>query len=555
MKKRGYGSFALPRVIAGLLVGAIVFGITSVVLENMYNSAVAGGYNGYRNTYEKMLDSYDKGDINEMFISMYCNFFHPDYVRLARINDDGSFDTVYETDYDIIAVSQGIHEWYYVTNDEELLSLGTVQSVTRKTDFDITIHYVKCDELWEITSEKDALLSNSYDATSLYDRYYSGPHLFLYLTELEGALSFPTYSVESYYSDDECLYLGRVYEDFFGYGNKKPFGKEWDFTDVSKKDLYLSYTGDDLSDFHVLTVMPRLRRPNEFFEKESSLFLARDMSELNGQSEAAAQFNNNHQRYSSYRDTDLGRSYGEIEIFETGGNRYLCEFVVSTVPYQVFYKDFLVIYAVVLLILGIGIPMIIAIRPYSAYRRAVENNEFKNNLIDSLAHNIKTPLQILGGYAENLKDVTDAEEKNRYADSILAKTAEMNNDIEMILKTADKPNPVLSKGPVRELFTDAASRVKADIDIKGDTQIPMDKEYFGHAVFCLIDNAARYKAEGSKIEVAIGAKEIVIKNKTDRDKFTPGTGIAIAGRIIEQHKLRLKTKLEDGFFEAKITRR
>ena len=554
MKKRGYGSFALPRVIAGLLVGAIVFGITSVVLENMYNSAVAGGYNGYRNTYEKMLDSYDKGDINEMFISMYCNLFHPDYVRLARINDDGSFDTVFETDYDIIAVSQGIHEWYYVTNDEELLSLGTVQSVTRKTDFDVTIHYVKCDELWEITSEKDALLSNSYDATSLYDRYYTGQHLFLYLTELEGALSFPTYSVESYYSDDEYLYLGRVYEDFFGYGNKKPFGKEWDFTDVSKKDLYLSYTGDDLSDFRVLTVMPRLRRPNEFFEKESGLFLARNMDELSGQSEAA-QFNNNHQRYSSYRDTDLGRSYGEIEIFETGGNRYLCEFVVSTVPYTVFYKDFLVIYAVVLLILGIGIPMIIAIRPYSEYRRAVENNEFKNNLIDSLAHNIKTPLQILGGYAENLKDVTDAEEKNRYADSILAKTAEMNNDIEMILKAADKPNPVLSKGPVRELFADAASRVKADIDIKGDTQIPMDKEYFGHAVFCLIDNAARYKTEGSKIEVVISAKEIVIRNKTDRDKFTPGTGIAIAGRIIEQHGLRLKTKLEGGAFEAKLTKK
>ena len=40
-----------------------------------------------------------------------------------------------------------------------------------------------------------------------------------------------------------------------------------------------------------------------------------------------------------------------------------------------------------------------------------------------------------------------------------------------------------------------------------------------------------------------------------RDHITPGTGIAIAGRIIEQHGLRLKTKLEGGAFEAKLTKK
>ena len=47
---------------------------------------------------------------------------------------------------------------------------------------------------------------------------------------------------------------------------------------------------------------------------------------------------------------------------------------------------------------------------------------------------MKTPLQILGGYAENLKDVEGSDEKDRYADQILEKTTEMNKDIEAILK-------------------------------------------------------------------------------------------------------------------------
>ena len=84
---------------------------------------------------------------------------------------------------------------------------------------------------------------------------------------------------------------------------------------------------------------------------------------------------------------------------------------------------------------------------------------------------------------------------------------------------------------------------------------PMDREYFKHAVFCLIDNAAKYKTVDSDIDVKIGKKEITVTNKTELDKFTPGTGIAIAGRILEQHRLKLKTKLEDGVFEAKISKK
>ena len=187
--------------------------------------------------------------------------------------------------------------------------------------------------------------------------------------------------------------------------------------------------------------------------------------------------------------------------------------------------------------------------------KTYENNNFKNNLIDSLAHNMKTPLQILGGYAENLKDVQDGGEKDRYADQILSKTNEMNKDIEAILKTAEKSDRKFVKTSVRTAIAEAAEKAGAEAVIKGDTDIKMDKDYFKTAVFCLIDNALKYKTADSKIEVDITGKGFTFRNKTEAAKFTPGTGLAIAGRIFEQHKLYLKTELKDGVFEARVSRK
>ena len=81
-----------------------------------------------------------------------------------------------------------------------------------------------------------------------------------------------------------------------------------------------------------------------------------------------------------------------------------------------------------------------------------------------------------------------------------------------------------------------------------DNYIP----FLAVAITSLLDNASKYKKADSKIEVDITSKAVTIRNQTGKEKFTPGTGIAIAGRILEQHKLQLRTVLKDGVFEAKF---
>ena len=135
---------------------------------------------------------------------------------------------------------------------------------------------------------------------------------------------------------------------------------------------------------------------------------------------------------------------------------------------------------------------------------------------------------------------------------ILAKTNEMNKDIEAILKTAEKTDRKFTKASVRTCLGEVAEKLGVDIQLKGDMQLKMDKDYFETALYCLLDNASKYKKADSKIEVDITSKAVTIRNQTGKEKFTPGTGIAIAGRILEQHKLQLRTTLKDGVFEAKF---
>ncbi len=551
MKK--YISFLLPRMVSCVLIAAVVYGISVSVLYDKYKGALERGYTAYYDRYTKMLSRYDEGVIDGTFLEMYTNFFYNDYVRFAKVTDDGSIETIYETDYDVIPVCFGVKEWIYVTDNEELLALGSRHYQNDETGFYINIDYKKCDDVQEIIKNYDTYLLNTFDCMAISDGYYNYPYdLFYIASELSGYCGYHVIGMKSYYTDGDTLYLGKVEESFADGGTKRPFGKEWDFTDQADQSKYI--TSDEPFGGVAEIRLPRVR-PDKFFESKGDLFNCSNIEELKQQ---IAKYSDEDAIadsiwYCSDEEGEGGRKlHAVIREYEAGGNTYLVEYIVTTAGFTEYYRPFLIAYAVIMLVTGIAVSLLISIRPYRRYRRAYEDNAFKNNLIDTLAHNLKTPLMVLGGYAENLKDVSSAEDKNRYADQILAKSSEMNKDIEAILKTAGKNSPVLTKGSVKEVLTLEAAKLGIDIAITGDMTLKMDKEYIDNAIYCLIDNANRYKTADSSIEAVISSKSIVIRNKTELDKFTPGTGLAIAGRIIAQHGLRLETDLKDGVFEAKI---
>ena len=568
MKRKNYFHFAISRVIAGLIIGAMIFGLTVVSISNLFSTMVDNGFRDRADVYKKLLDNYDNGRYDETFIEIITNIYRADYLKFAKINEDGNIETIYETRYDVIPVEDNIYSWFNVTNDEALLAQG--QKTLHLNDNDWVIKYVKSDEAWQLTGQLATDYTNSWDLCALAEGYYAN-ELFCIATEFSGYLSYGQPVIHSHYVDGDTLHIGKVSQVIYEPNFSKPFGKKWDFTDQSKADLYTTVDAEGFA--NELYLYERGKRPDAYLNDLEKIFLAKNLNDLTSEFDnrfgddydwdrdleytkyyAYGGADNSHQGEYSYSITTEDNTRGKINVYMINGQQYLIEFVMKTAPFEAFYLPFLILLGIVLFVLCVGIALLTAIRPYSQYKKAYENNIFKNNLIDSLAHNMKTPLQILGGYAENLKDV-DGDEKDRYADQILEKTGEMNRDIEAILKTAEKSDRKFAKASVKACIEDVAAKLGADIDIKGDTEIKMDKDYFKTALSCLMDNANKYKAADSKIDVAITGKDFTITNKTDAGKFTPGTGLAIAGRILEQHRLYLGTTLKDGVFEARISKK
>lgn len=566
MKRKSYFSFLFPKLIAALLIAAVLFGIMETVVERAYGSALSSGWSRRRETYEKIARNYNEKKVDATFIDIYTSLFTADYFRLVEIKEDGSFETITETDYKSIPVEKGIHDWYFITNDKDLLAKGKRTVKLNNTDW--TIEYKKCDEAWNICKESDPKLINSWDIAAQSDVYFSND-LFTIALDLCGMLHFKQPLAKSYYIDGDTMHLGKVIQSYVAADSDSQlfaFAKKWDFTDPSKADRYIY--ADDEGIVKDLMFFPQRVRPDEYFNATNGIFCAGSMNELQKACESRGEDYRDmsfEAVFKEFSEKKTGGEYsyrpysekfphvdGSIDIYEINGKYYMVEYVMETVPFKTYFKPYLIFSSVLLGLIAVIVALLASIKPYSQYKKAYENNIFKNNLIDSLAHNMKTPLQILGGYAENLKDVTSDTEKDRYADQILAKTNEMNKDIEAILKTAEKSDRNFTKESVRTCIDEVAAKLGTDFFVKGDMKINMDKEYFKTALFCLLDNADKYKEADSKIEVDITSKAVTIKNKTAADRFTPGTGIVIAGRILEQHKLHLRTDIKDGVFEAKF---
>ena len=566
MKRKNYFHFAAGRVITSLLIGAVLYTAVTMHLSSVYQSSLVTGFNDRVELYKKIITNYDEGRYGSVFMSIITNFYSADYIRFAKVSDDGSIDTFFETDYNVIPVEDHMHHWYYVTDDPELLAEGKRVETISPANEDWVIEYIKCDEVRKISEESNwnRELTNGWDLCAMTDNYYADK-LVCVSSEFCGALRYAQPDVKSYYYDEDGLHIGKVKESGADYIFGDIFPAKWDFTDPSKKDLYV--TIDQEGFVTSLLIFPALKKPEAFLNANAGILSAADLDSLIREADAASEKEDSEYTvysYDNYKGNEhqyvifnkgIPNTRGVVAVFSVDGQKYLAEFVISCAPFEEFYSPFLITSGIILLVICLATALILAVRPYSQYKKAYENNNFKNNLIDSLAHNMKTPLQILGGYAENLKDVEAGEEKDRYADQILAKTAEMNKDIEAILKTAEKSGRKFIKASVRTALAETAEKAGITVNIKGDTDIKMDKEYFKTALFCLIDNASKYRTADSKIEADITGKGITIRNKTDAGKFTPGTGLAIAGRILEQHKLYLETTLKDGVFEARISKK
>ena len=259
---------------------------------------------------------------------------------------------------------------------------------------------------------------------------------------------------------------------------------------------------------------------------------------------------------------------------------YLCYVVKYTTPeFMKFYRKYVILFCLAVL----------ALAALYCWRRNVVNktkyamDDYQRDLTNHLAHDIKTPLMAIGGYAENIMEVelTENEKKQylsaildniRFTDSVINRTLFLNSlesgsemtpekiNVETAVKDAlKKYEPILEEKGIR--FT-----------VEGNTEIKADKTSFENIIENLISNAVKYTAENGAIKAACERKKLIITNtvseKIDvKDLKKPfvrgeksrsnlggsGLGLSIAERAAALNGFKLNISCTNSEFSAEVS--
>ena len=172
------------------------------------------------------------------------------------------------------------------------------------------------------------------------------------------------------------------------------------------------------------------------------------------------------------------------------------------------------------------IGVILTVMMWRTLKMQIVEEQKRRDMTNALAHDIKTPLFILSGYAGNLKENVQTDKREHYANVIVEQTEEVNRRVNRMLELSklDSPNLKLNKKDfdLVELTSEILSNYEVlpdgkTIDFTVDTPdekciITADRDLMKRAIENLVDNAVKYSDSNTVINVVISGKALTISN-------------------------------------------
>lgn len=220
---------------------------------------------------------------------------------------------------------------------------------------------------------------------------------------------------------------------------------------------------------------------------------------------------------------------------------------------------------------------------YNINKRNYEIFQYRLKTTNAMAHDLKTPLAAIAGYAESLSYHIGTDKQEYYADQIEDKVSQMtlmiNNILEFSKSEALTGKVTTSEteigSVIAEIIADneqtiSSRNLKVNYDQK-EVVVKTDKEIFKQALANLIGNAVLHSKDGTEIDISCDKDSVVIVNtvsekiddiKSIREPFVKGSesrgnngsglGLAIADNNLAMLKYKLELKTEGDKFYAVI---
>ena len=210
----------------------------------------------------------------------------------------------------------------------------------------------------------------------------------------------------------------------------------------------------------------------------------------------------------------------------------------------------------------------------------LENERKRYLMISDIAHDLKTPMTTVSGYAKALSDgIVSEGDRQEYLDAISSKTERMNDIVQMLFDyvrlDSEGFDLVKKDTDICELVRECISSMYQDIEEKGDeleVDIPeskimlsIDRIQFARVINNLLTNAVKHNDSNTSISVVI-RQEIdevriyisdsgnVIDKELADNIFDPfvmgdksrgsgggsGLGLSVVKKIVDMHGFKIK---------------
>lgn len=230
------------------------------------------------------------------------------------------------------------------------------------------------------------------------------------------------------------------------------------------------------------------------------------------------------------------------------------------------------IYTLILFLLA---GTIVAVMSWRTVKKQIVLEERRRDMINSMAHDLKTPLFIISGYAENLIESVKDEDERSYAKAIVEQTNSMNEMVYTMLDISrlNSENFTLSTETfsLAELVSDVLLNYNnfytefiIGYACNSSAEISADKKLIECVIRNFIENSLKYTDDKNSVNIVLEEHKFSISNSVNKDNnidikhiWEPdkrkkseertgnGLGLSLAKSVLEVHKFKYTAELSN----------
>ena len=235
--------------------------------------------------------------------------------------------------------------------------------------------------------------------------------------------------------------------------------------------------------------------------------------------------------------------------------------------------DSIIIMFIYILVLFTIVGIIIGAISWKAIKKQIDQEQKLRTVTNAMAHELKTPLFIIGGYCDNLMENINKDKHEHYAYVISQQAQDMNELVVRMLEysklDSSSFNPKVEIFSITALINDLLSNYEQyNIEFESDKEINItaDKKLITSMLENLIENAIKYTTDVDRIKVAVKNGKLTVSNPCDRiseydieNMWQPyhrhannskkdgfGLGLAIVKSVCETHNMKYRAYYSDG---------